>query len=312
LCTRTQVVAYTALQNIEEIMTALRPSTLRTIKRLHQAISDPIDDLSTHRPLPSRTLSQLDPFLFLNHHGPQIYPKNNGGLPFGPHPHRGFETVTFILDGDLQHQDSGGYTSVIEKDGVQWMRAGSGLIHNESSSPKFLKNGGNFECLQLWVNLRAKDKMTAPVYKGLQDPEIPKVTVDDGKAVIHVCSGKWGGVEGPFDSISGIRMAWVVFKNGGKIEETIPEDHTIFFYVARGKFRVNGSEAAYRQLVEFNYEGELLQVEALQDDSILLIGHCLPFKEPVVSYGPFVMNTQREIVEAQRDYQLGKFGKWTH
>jgi len=284
---------------------------LKSVKRLHAAHSEPIDDLSTYRPLPSRTLKELDPFLFLNHHGPQVYPPNNEGLPFGPHPHRGFETVTFILDGDLMHQDSGGYKSVIEKDGVQWMRAGKGLIHNESSSPDFLKKGGNFECLQLWVNLRAKDKMTAPVYTGLQDPEIPKVLTDDGKAIIRPCSGNWKGTEGPFDSISRISMAWAVFKTaGGKVDLDIPAEHTVFFYVARGKLRVNGVEANFRQLVEFNYEGEQLNIEALSDDTILLIGHALPFKEPVVSYGPFVMNTMREIQEAQRDFQMGKFGVW--
>jgi len=210
------------------------------------------------------------------------------------------------------HQDSGGYKSVIKKDGVQWMRAGSGLIHNESSSPEFLKSGGNFECLQLWVNLRAKEKMTKPVYTGLQDADIPKVSCDDGKTIIHACSGNWKGVEGPFESISGITMAWVVFQKGGKLDLTIPAEQTVFFYTTRGKLRVNGVETSFRNLVEFNYDGDELHVEALADDSILLIGHCLPFKEPMVSHGPFVMNTRQEIFEAQRDYQMGKFGVWKH
>lgn len=135
---------------------------MKTIKKIHQAEFRPIADLITYSPIPTRTLDQIDPFLFLNHHGPQVYPPNNNGLPFGPHPHRGMETVTFIIDGDIAHHDSGGHTSVINNGGVQWMTAGKGLIHAEVSSEQFKKAGGKLEILQLWLNLPARLKMTTP------------------------------------------------------------------------------------------------------------------------------------------------------
>src|SRR6187549_1845772 len=126
---------------------------MRSIKKIHKAVYEPIADLVTYRAIPTASIDYIDPFLFLNHHGPQVYLPNNRGLPFGPHPHRGFETVTFILDGDIFHKDSGGYEGTILPGGVQWMTAGSGLIHSEVSSENFKKNGGPLEILQLWVNL---------------------------------------------------------------------------------------------------------------------------------------------------------------
>ena len=134
----------------------------RTIRALHEAFRDDIAVLVTRRPLPGPRITALDPFLFLNHHGPQVYPPRNQGLPFGPHPHRGFETVTFILDGELTHLDSGGHASVIYAGGVQWMTAGRGLVHAEISSDAFKARGGPLEILQLWVNLPGRLKMTAP------------------------------------------------------------------------------------------------------------------------------------------------------
>ena len=162
---------------------------MKLIKHNHKAVSEPIADLVTFRALPTSSVSmnQLDPFIFLNHHGWQHYPPNNNGLPFGPHPHRGFETVTFILEGDLMHRDSSGGGSVIHAGGVQWMTAGSGLIHAEISSPEFKKKGGPLEILQLWINLPAKFKMTPPAYTGLQKDEIPVVQWDDGKVQANVC-----------------------------------------------------------------------------------------------------------------------------
>ena len=173
---------------------------MRSIKRIHDARYSLIGDLITYSPLPSALLPQIDPFLFLNHHGPQHYPPDNNGLPFGPHPHRGMETVTVILEGDIMHQDTGGHQSVIEAGGVQWMTAGRGLIHAEVSSDEFLKNGGNIEILQLWLNLPASLKMTGPFYKGLQKEDIPRIMLDNGKVTMNLISGNWEGVNGAFDS----------------------------------------------------------------------------------------------------------------
>ncbi|UYZ58267.1 pirin family protein [Hymenobacter latericus] len=282
---------------------------MRSIKQQHRAQSAPIDDLITYRALPTQSVEHLDPFLFLNHHGPQTYPPNNRGLPFGPHPHRGFETVTFILEGDIMHKDTGGHESVINAGGIQWMTAGSGLIHAEVSSEAFKRQGGPLEILQLWVNLPAKHKMTAPRYIGLQAPDIPQVTLGEGRVTLHAVSGEWAGTAGAVQPLAPVALAWAVLRAGGKLNLPIPAEHTIFFYTVRGKLRVNCHETEALRLLEFNHDGDELQLEALTD-AVVLLGHAQPFNEPIVAYGPFVMNTPQEIEQAYHDYQAGKFGRW--
>ncbi|WP_224997805.1 pirin family protein [Cesiribacter sp. SM1] len=284
---------------------------MRTIKKQHKAVAAPIDDLTTYRALPTNSIEQIDPFLFLNHHGPQVYKTNNRGLPFGPHPHRGFETVTFILSGDIMHKDSGGFESTIEAGGVQWMTAGSGLIHAEVSSDNFKKKGGDLEILQLWVNLPAKHKMVNPHYVGLQQKDIPAVVQDDGKVTIHAVSGEWQETQGAFQPLADLHLATVDFKAGGSLRLDIAKERNVFFYVIRGKLTVNGQNTEALRLVEFNNDGSEISIEA-SADAIVLLGHAVPFNEPVVAQGPFVMNTEQEIMEAYRDFRAGKFGTWTH
>ncbi|MFB9865116.1 pirin family protein [Rufibacter immobilis] len=284
---------------------------MRTIKKIHKAEYSPIADLVTYSPLPSRSLQQIDPFLFLNHHGHQVYKPNNRGLPFGPHPHRGMETVTFILEGDIMHKDSGGHESVITAGGVQWMTAGRGLIHAEVSSSEFKKTGGPLEILQLWVNLPAKLKMTEPRYEGLQKEDIPSFTLDEGKVTVNLVSGNWEEHTGAFETLSDIMLSTVYFQASGKLTLQVPAEQNLFFYIIKGTLSVNGQEVPFRNLVEFNNDAPELQVEA-SEDSILLLGHAVPFREPVVAQGPFVMNTEAEIYQAYQDYQQGKFGSWNH
>src|SRR3954468_10505557 len=171
---------------------------MKIIKAKHKAEYEPIADLVTYRAMPTRMMpmNELDPFIFLNHHGLQQYPPNNNGLPFGPHPHRGFETVTFIIHGDLTHKDSSGASSTIKAGGVQWMTAGSGLIHAEISSEEFKSNGGPLEILQLWINLPAKYKLTEPKYIGLQKEQIPTLSWDNGKVTAALVSGTWNETKG--------------------------------------------------------------------------------------------------------------------
>lgn len=281
----------------------------RTIKKLHKAEYRPIADLITYSPLPSRSLDMIDPFLFLNHHGPQKYKPHNNGLPFGPHPHRGMETVTFIIDGDIMHKDSGGHESVINAGGVQWMTAGRGLIHAEVSSDAFKRDGGQLEILQLWVNLPARLKMTEPRYIGLQKEDIPEVSLSGGDVKINLVSGTWGDTQGAFETFTGIFLSTIEFKAGSTLELQVPKEHNIFFYMIRGKLKVNDTEVKMLGLAEFNHDGEELRISALED-SILLFGHAQPFMEPVVAQGPFVMNTEEEIYQAYDDYRRGKFGSW--
>ncbi|MBC7923037.1 MAG: pirin family protein [Ferruginibacter sp.] len=276
---------------------------------MHQAEYAPISDLVTYRVLPTSSVGRIDPFLLLNHHGPQVYKPNNGGLPFGPHPHRGMETVTFILNGDVSHKDSGGHESVVTAGGVQWMTAGRGLIHAETSSDDFKKNGGELEILQLWLNLPARLKMTAPFYEGRQREAIPRLTLDEGKVTVDLIAGDWDGHRAAFGSEIGVHLNTIHVKAGGKLTLNIPPDHHIFFYVIRGKLSANGTDVDARKLAEFSPDGGALTI-ASDTDSLLLLGHAKPLDEPVVAQGPFVMNTQQEITEAYDDYRRGKFGTW--
>ncbi len=284
---------------------------MRTIKKIHDSEYRPIADLITYSPMPSARLQQVDPFIFLNHHGPQEYPRNNHGLPFGPHPHRGMETVTFIIDGDIMHKDSGGHESIIQAGGIQWMTAGSGLIHAEVSSDKFKKQGGKMEILQLWLNLPAKHKMAKPFYKGLQKNEIPTLELNKGKIRTQIISGNWWEATGAFESISDISLATFYLDEGSSFDIDIPVNHNVFFHTVRGHINVNGGEAKQYQLVEFENDNTKLSIGA-KSDSIIILGHAKPFNEPMVAQGPFVMNTQEEIQQAYRDYQNGKFGSWNH
>jgi redox-sensitive bicupin YhaK (pirin superfamily) len=278
----------------------------KTIRRLHPALRDDIGDLLTQRPLPNPHLEQLDPFLFLNHHGPQTYPPDNHGLPFGPHPHRGFETVTFIVDGMLTHKDSAGHESIIRAGGVQWMTAGRGIVHAEVSPREFLRDGGPLEILQLWVNLPGRLKMSEPAYTGLQRGQIPPLGAGDG-VTLHLIAGEWHGVRGPVDTLTGVFMSTVDMKAGSRARLDGLLARTVFLYVVRGSIIICGQRASALHLVELNAEGDVADLTA-ESDTLLVFGHADPIGEPVVAHGPFVMNTREQIAEAINDYQAGRFG----
>ncbi len=278
---------------------------MRRVLRTYPAQRDDIADLVTRRPLPGPQLPQVDPFLFLNHHGPQTYRPGNNGLPFGPHPHRGFETVSFILSGEMAHLDSGGHESVMRAGGVQWMTAGSGLIHAEISPASFKRDGGPLEILQLWVNLPGRLKMTKPAYTGLQREDIPAVAVDGG--VVNVIAGTFEGQAGPVESLTGVAMMTVELAAAGRVTLPAPQGRSVFFYVIEGRPEVSGTVVEPWHLVTFDEDGDTIEVAAAGPVR-LVFGHADPIDEPVVAHGPFVMTTREEIGEAIRDYQAGLFG----
>ncbi|MGO3159370.1 MAG: pirin family protein [Halomonadaceae bacterium] len=283
--------------------------TIQSARRViaqHPAKRDDIGDLVTRRPLPGPQLEQLDPFLFLNHHGPQTYPANNRGLPFGPHPHRGFETVTFILEGSLAHADSAKHQSVINAGGVQWMTAGSGIVHAEISPEEFLRDGGPLEILQLWVNLPAHLKMSEPHYVGLQQESIPAIALPGG-GELNLISGEWQGNAGPIDTLTGVFMSTLRLPSGSHEQLPVAPGRQVFLYVVDGDVTVGGEPVKPHHLVEVDRDGESLEIEA-SSDARLLFGHGEVIDEPVYSHGPFVMTTREEIVQAVDDYQNGKFG----
>ena len=277
----------------------------RHVLRQYPALRDDIGDLVTRRPLPGADLPQLDPFLFLNHHGPQTYRPGNNGLPFGPHPHRGFETVSFILSGEMAHLDSGGHESVIRAGGVQWMTAGAGLVHAEISPDSFKRAGGPLEILQLWVNLPGRLKMTKPAYIGLQREDIPSIAVEGG--VVNLISGSFAGQDGPIRSLTGIAMMTVALQAGGQVMLPAPAGRNVFFYVVAGNPLVGGRKVSPANLIELDRAGDSVEVTA-ETPAMILFGHGEMIDEPVVSHGPFVMNTREEISAAIRDYQAGLFG----
>jgi redox-sensitive bicupin YhaK (pirin superfamily) len=267
----------------------------KTIQRLHAAVRDDIGDLITQRPVPGPHIQQVDPFLFLNHHGPQ-----------------GFETVTFILDGLLAHRDSAGHESVIGPGGVQWMTAGRGIVHAEVSPREFMQAGGPLEILQLWVNLPPSLKMTAPRYVGLQRDQIPVLDLEgaDGTPAqvrMQLVSGTYGGITGPVESLTDVFMSTVEMKAGSRLYLDGLLERSLFLYVVRGVIQIAPDTVSAFHLAEFDLVGDELEIHAAQD-CVLLLGHAAPIGEPVVSHGPFVMNTREEINQAIIDYQAGRFG----
>ena len=274
----------------------------RQLVSLHRAMRDDIQDLVTRRPVPGPGLPQVDPFLFLNHHGPQTYPPNNHGLPFGPHPHRGFETVTFILEGSLAHHDSGSGASVVEAGGVQWMTAGSGLVHAELSPEAFKRTGGPLEILQLWVNLPGRLKMTDPAYIPVTPADINATDLGGGVSMRAV-----SGLEGaPIHSLTDVMLAIVSVDPSGSATLPAPAGRNVFFYTISGEAKIGGESVPEHTLAQVS-DGDGIELSS-DDGCRILFGHADPIGEPVIAHGPFVMNSEAEIAQAIRDYQAGRFG----
>lgn len=280
-------------------------SGLRIVRRRHAALRDDIGELTTRRPVPAPGLDRLGVFLFFNHHGPQVYLPGNAGLPFGPHPHRGFETVTFVVQGVLAHRDSAGHESVIYAGGVQWMTAGAGIVHEEVSPEDFKRDGGPLEILQLWVNLPARLKKTAPRYMGLQREVIPEIRVDGARCTLHLIAGNWEGTRGPVHSLTGVFMSTVEAQPGGRVTFKGLYGRDVFLYSVRGDIRVAGTAVREFELAQLG-AGDAIEIEALTP-CVFVFGHADPIDEPVVAQGPFVMNSPEEIREAYADYRAGRF-----
>lgn len=276
----------------------------RAVLSVHPAYRDDIGDLVTRRPVPGPGIGNVGAFLFLNHHGPQTYPPNNRGLPFGPHPHRGFETVTFILEGELAHTDSAGNESVIRAGGVQWMTAGRGIVHAEVSPEAFRREGGSLEILQLWVNLPARLKMTVPRYVGVQADGIPAIAAEG--ATVHLISGEWQGRKGAIESLTGVCLSWVEAQPGASVTFDGLSGRDVFLYAARGGIEVTGRQVPQFRLAQLG-EGDSVTITA-SESALFLFGHADPIPEPIVAHGPFVMNSMEEIRQAFADYQAGRFG----
>ena len=248
----------------------------------------------------------LSPFLMLDYGAPKQFAPSTQPRGVGQHPHRGFETVTVAYQGEIEHHDSEGNKGVIGPGDVQWMTAASGIVHEEWLNPPFNARGGVLEMAQLWVNLPAKDKMTPPRYQEIVNAQIPAITAEGG-ARVRVIAGQFAGVSGPAMTYSPINVWDVQMKATQSLDLTVEAGDTTLFAVLKGSVRVNGADSiASPALVILDRDGTLAKLEALEDASVLVLNG-EPLNEPVVGYGPFVMNSQTDIMQAMRDFQSGKF-----
>ncbi|WP_205690385.1 pirin family protein [Comamonas serinivorans] len=251
----------------------------------------------------------LSPFLLLDHAGPARFAPSSQPRGVGVHPHRGFETVTIVYDGEVAHRDSTGAGGLIGPGDVQWMTAASGILHEEFHSPDFSARGGELHMVQLWVNLPAADKMGAPGYQTLLNADIPRVALPDDAGQLRVIAGRFGATAGPARTATPMDV-WDVRLRAGR-EVTLPAHagHTLVLVVVSGTVLVNGSEVVRDgQWLQFDRESGEVQLEANNDASLLwLSGE--PIAEPVVGHGPFVMNTEAEIEQAMADFHSGRFGQ---
>ena len=253
-----------------------------------------------------------DPFLMLDYAAPYQFAPNEARSPrgVGQHPHKGFETVTIAYQGEVAHRDSSGGGGVIREGDVQWMTAGSGVIHEEFHSEDFSRRGGMFEMVQLWVNLPAKDKNTPPRYQHLAKEAIPVVQLADEAGYVRVIAGQHEGVQGAATTFTEMNVWDVVIDAGKESVLTVPDNHSLSMVVLRGQAQFNGQEqAGAGQLVGFTAEGGAVKVAAGEEEVKILLLSGVPIAEPVVGYGPFVMNTEDEIRQAIHDFNHGRFGR---
>jgi redox-sensitive bicupin YhaK (pirin superfamily) len=252
--------------------------------------------------------TKISPFLLLDFAGPTIFQATTEPRGVGQHPHRGFETVTIVYEGEVAHRDSTGQGGVIGPGDVQWMTAGGGILHEEFHSPAFTRSGGPFRMVQLWVNLPAKNKMSAPGYQSILAGDIPSVDLPDGAGRARIIAGDLGGAHGPARTFTPINV-WDVRLNSGKtVSLDVPDGHTAALVVLSGRIKLNyGQSMGEAQMALLGREGRGAVMEA-DDEAVVLAVTGEPIDEPVVGYGPFVMNSQTQIREAIEDFRAGRFG----
>jgi quercetin 2,3-dioxygenase len=256
--------------------------------------------------------SELSPFLLLDYAGPREFAAAARPRGVGQHPHRGFETVTIVYQGEVEHRDSTGGGGMIGPGEVQWMTAGGGLLHEEFHSQEFTRNGGNFEVVQLWVNLPAKDKMVEPGYQAIARASIPSVDLPEDAGTVRIIAGEYGSCKGPARTFSPMEVWDMRLRQGKKTEFDLPEGWTAAVVVLHGTVLVNGAEIVREaQFASLDRTGKGVSIEA-NNPATLLVLSGEPIDEPIVGHGPFVMNTSEQINEAIQDFTSGRFGRMAH
>lgn len=269
------------------------------------------DGFRVHNFIPSGyhlDMQRMTPFIMMDYNAKFVFPPSEQPKGVGVHPHRGFETVTLAYKGKVAHHDSAGNSGIIGEGEVQWMTAASGILHKEYHEEEFSKTGGEFQMVQLWVNLPAKDKMSKPKYQGLTRESISKYTLQDNAGVVEVVAGQYKEVKGAASTFSPVHLQNAKLNKGGKADFNFPAHYTTALLVIEGTIKVNETETVETDhFVLFENDGEAFTLEALENAVVLVLSG-EPLNEPIAAQGPFVMNTRQEIVQAIDDYNQGKFG----
>ncbi len=286
---------------------------MKNYKTIENVVTSPLVNMGPIRlrqPLPTQGLENVDPFILLHHYGPYAISEFNNPFDLGPHPHRGFEPITLLFKGEQFHRDSLGNEMTVKAGGVQWTTAGRGIIHAEAPTKEFVKRGGDLEGIQLWLNLPAKYKMMTPNYQHLEDKQIPKLFSEDKKVQLNIVAGHQKEVLGNITTQTEVNVFTAIAQEKGKIEIDIPKHHRSLIYLLEGEIVVNAKQVLKKgnhQMVTFNTDGDLIEFETTEKSTLLILSGA-PINEKVAQYGPYVMNTQTEILEAMRDFQQGKMG----
>jgi redox-sensitive bicupin YhaK (pirin superfamily) len=282
---------------------------MKSIKKIISSEKVDMGGIILDQPLPNKIMDQLDPFLLIHHWSDTLkgsQKQNEAGV--GPHPHRGFSPVTLIFKGGVHHRDSRGNNSVVMAGGTQWMFAGLGIIHSERPEKNLAENGGEFELIQFWLNVPAKHKMEQPFYIPISKEQTPSFTSADGKVKVGIVSGNFKSIKGAVETFTPVTTLRFNFEKDGEIDFEIPQEQNTLIYVLEGEVIINESEKVLsRELVWFGNDDSKIKINAAKNSrAILLAGE--PIDEEVTSYGPFVMNSHTQIMEAIRDAQMGKMG----
>ncbi len=253
-------------------------------------------------------LKRMSPFFLMDYNAKIEFPSSVHQRGVGVHPHRGFETVTIAYHGRIAHHDSAGHSGVIGEGEVQWMTAASGVLHKEYHEKEFSRRGGAFQMVQLWVNLPAKHKMSPPKYQSITQEAMGKSVLPDGLSEVRVIAGEWNGISGPATTFSPMTVANLYLKPGAKSSFQLPANWNTGILVIDGKIKVNGEVVTTNHFVLFRNEGTDVEIET-DSDAVALLLSGEPIDEPIAAYGPFLMNTQEELMQAYEDFNHGKFGQ---
>ncbi len=284
----------------------MKLNTIKTVGRSDFVNMGPIE---LRQPIPTQKIEMVDPFILLHHYGPYQIDEENNPFDLGSHPHRGFEPITFLIQGEQLHRDSLGNESVVKAGDVQWTTAGRGIVHAEGPTKDFVQKGGTLEGIQLWLNLPAEKKMIQPNYQHIKNENFNIVESKDGKMKIQIVAGALEGKSGKIATQTSVNAYMIDIEEGGEHVITLSKEHQSLVYLLKGDVTINDENLIQdkNQLIVFNQDGEGFSLKGNAKSKLLFLSGT-PFNEKVVSWGPYVMNNQTEIMEALRDYQMGKMG----